>query len=278
MKKRAIICPGCRLLISAGEPRCPHCGLSSPGAAWRRAFMFRLLADPGLVVRAVVGVNIAMFALSLFLDPRAADLTLNPLQLLAPSDRSLFVLGATGTIPVAGFGRWWTLLSANYLHGSILHIFFNMAAFRQLAGLVEREYGAGRMFLVYTLSGVAGFALSFAAGVPLTIGASAGVCGLVGATLYFARSRGGVYGAALYRQIGMWTLIMFVFGFIVPGINNWGHGGGIAAGALLGALMGYRDRRKETSFQRSLAAVCLVATLIVLLWAVATAVFFRFVQ
>ncbi len=238
--------------------------------------MFRLFADPDLLVRAVVGANIGMFALSLLLDPRAADMTLNPLRLLAPSDQSLFVLGATGTIPIDRFGRWWTLLAANYLHGGILHIFFNMAAFMQLAGLVVREYGASRMFLVYTLSGVAGFALSYAAGVPLTIGASAGVCGLVGATLYFAKSRGGVYGAALYRQVGMWTVMMFVFGFLVPGINNWGHGGGIAAGAALGYLLSYRDRKKEASFQKSLAAICLIATLIVLLWAVATAVFYRF--
>jgi rhomboid protease GluP len=240
--------------------------------------MFQLLADPGLLVRVVVGANIGLFALSLFLDPRAADLALNPLRLLAPADQSLFVLGATGTIPIDRFGRWWTLLAAGYLHGGILHIFFNMAAFRQLAALVVREYGASRMFLVYTLGGVAGFALSYAAGVPLTIGASAGVCGLVGATLYFGKSHGGVYGAALYRQVGLWTVIMFIFGALVPGINNWAHGGGLLAGAALGYLLGHRERKKETSLQKSLAAICLVATFLVLLWAALTALFYRFFQ
>jgi rhomboid protease GluP len=275
MQRNSILCPKCGLLISLSEQSCPYCGLRAPGARWRRLFVFRLLDDPALLVKTVIGVNIGMFVLSMVLDPRTTGMTFNPLLLLSPSDRSLFVLGATGTIPIDNYHRWWTLLSAGYLHGGLLHIFFNMAALRQLSAVVVREFGTRRMFAIYTLAGVVGFAVSYLAGVGLTIGASAGVCGLVGAILYYGRSRGGVYGTALYKQVGMWVLIMFVFGFLVPGINNWGHGGGIAAGALLGYFLGYAERKRETTLHRSLAVLSLAATALVLAWAVLSSLYYR---
>ncbi len=275
MQRNSILCPKCGLLISLSEQSCPYCGLRAPGARWRRLFVFRLLDDPALLVKTVIGVNIGMFVLSLLMDLRTTGLTVNPFQLLSPSLRSLFVLGATGTDPINEYHRWWTLVSANYLHGGLLHIFFNMAAFRQLSAVVVREFGTRRMFAIYTLAGVAGFGVSYLAGVGLTIGASAGVCGLVGAILYYGRSRGGAYGTALYKQVGMWVVIMSVFGFVVPGINNWGHGGGIAAGALLGYLLGYAERKRETAFHRTLAALSLAGTAIVLAWAVLTSLYYR---
>jgi rhomboid protease GluP len=275
MQRNSILCPNCGLLISLSEQSCPYCGLRAPGARWRRLAVFRLLADPALLVKTVIGVNIGMFVLSLVLDPRMTALTSNPLLLLSPADSSLFVLGATGVIPIDSYHRWWTLVSASYLHGGLLHIFFNMAAFRQLSTVVIREYGNRRMFAIYTLGGIVGFAVSYLAGVGLTIGASAGVCGLVGAILYYGKSRGGVYGTALYKQVGMWVIIMFVFGFVVPGINNWGHAGGIASGALLAYLLGYNERKRETAFHNTLAALCLAATALVLAWAVLTGLYYR---
>ena len=275
MQRNSILCPNCGLLISLSEQSCPYCGLRTPGARWRRLAVFRLLADPALLVKTVIGVNIGMFVLSLVLDPRMTGMAFNPLLLLSPADSSLFVLGATGTIPIDSYHRWWTLVSASYLHGGLLHIFFNMAAFRQLSAVVVREYGTRRMFAIYTLSGVAGFLVSYLAGVALTIGASAGVCGLVGAILYYGKSRGGAYGTALYKQVGVWVIIMFVFGFVVPGINNWGHGGGIAAGALLGYFLGYDERKRESAFHKTLAALCLAATAVVLAWAILTSLYYR---
>jgi rhomboid protease GluP len=275
MQRNSILCPKCGLLISLSEQTCPFCGLRSPGARWRRMPVFRLLDDPALMVKTLTGVNIGLFVLALLMDLPTAGLTANPLMLLSPSDSSLFVLGATGTIPIDRYQRWWTLVSAGYLHGGLLHIFFNLAALRQLSAVVVREYGLRRMFSIYTLAGVAGFGVSYLAGISLTIGASAGVCGLVGAILYYGKSRGGVYGTAIYKQVGMWVLIMFAFGFLVPGINNWGHGGGLAAGAVLGYLLGYHERKREGALDRHLAALCLGITAVVLLWAVASGLYYR---
>jgi len=149
-----------------------------------------------------------------------------------------------------------------------------MLAFRQIARLVLQEYGAYRMLILYTLSGVTGFLVSYLAGVRFTIGASAAVCGLIGATLYYGKSRGGVYGQAIFRQIGGWALGLFLFGLLVPGVNNWGHGGGIFAGVILGFLLGYQERVRESLFHKILADVCVGLTLLILGWAVVSGIYY----
>ena len=79
---------------------------------------------------------------------------------LAPDIGVLFLLGASGGMPVFEFGRWWTVLSAGWLHGSLLHIIFNMMWVRDLGPVVADMYGAGRMVIIYTVAGVSGFLLS----------------------------------------------------------------------------------------------------------------------
>jgi rhomboid protease GluP len=276
MQRRSFLCPNCGLLISFSEKTCPYCGLRAPASRWRRLPVFKLLADPALLMKWVIGANIGMFVLALLLDLRTLGLAPNPLQLLRPSDTSLLLLGATGTIPIDSYHRYWTLVSAGYLHSGLLHIFFNMAAFKQLAQLTAREYGGSRMFIVYTLGSLSGFVVSYLAGIGLTIGASAGVCGLMGATLYYGKSRGGVYGSALYKQVGLWMILMFVFGFLVPGINNWAHGGGLVGGAMGGYLLGYTERKRETAFHKTLGGIGLAVSGLILAWAALTSVYYRF--
>jgi rhomboid protease GluP len=277
-KLNSILCPNCRKLISADEPRCPHCGITNPGSRWKNNIWTRGFHNTDQFVRAIIVVNIGMFVISLLLHLRATNLSLNPFSLLSPANRSLLLLGATGTIPIDQLHRWWTLVSANYLHGSILHILFNMVALRQLAPFVIQEFGAYRMFTIYTLGGIIGFWVSYMAGVTLTIGASAAVCSLIGAALYFGKSRGGTYGQAIYKQIGGWAVGLFLFGLLVPGINNWGHGGGICAGIGLAFLLGYHEKKRERLFHKLLAGGCAVLTLLVLTGAVIFNVYYRLLR
>jgi rhomboid protease GluP len=274
-KKRAILCPNCKSLISKDEPRCPHCGIARPGSWWKNNRWTQGFRDTDQLLMAIIYTNIGMYILSMLLNIRGSSLSLDPFTLLSPDNRSLLVLGATGTIPIDRFGRWWTLVSANYLHGGILHILFNMFALRQVGYLVVEEYGTYRMFIIYTLGGISGFLLSYLVGVPLTIGASAAIMSLIGAVLYYGKSRGGTYGQMIFRQVGGWVVGIFIFGFLVPGINNWGHGGGMVAGAILGFLLGYQEKRRENLFHKLLAGLCMIATVAVLAWAVVSGVYLR---
>ena len=69
---------------------------------------------------------------------------------------------------------------------------------------------------------------------------------------------------------------IFVFGLLVPEINNWGHGGGIAAGILLGFILGYDEKHRETLMHKLLAVGCMAITGIILFWAVISGIFIRF--
>jgi rhomboid protease GluP len=215
-------------------------------------------------------VNVAFYIISILLSAHGGG------GLFSPDGTGLLLLGETGTIPIKQPGRTWTLLTANYLHGGILHIFFNMMAFRQIAPLVNHEYGTSRMFVIYTLGGVFGFWVSYLAGVPFTIGASAAVCALIGSLLYYGKSRGGPCGTAVYREVSGWVVGLFLFGFLVPDINNWAHGGGIIGGITLGMLLKYEERKRETMRDRSMALLCAAATVGALGWALITGLLFRF--
>jgi rhomboid protease GluP len=264
--RNSILCPNCRKLISSDEPRCPHCGLNTPGARWRNTPLTRGWGSGEQLVRAIIYVNIGMYVISLLINPRGLGMGFNPLFMLSPSGTSLQVLGATGSMIVSPTSGWWTLISANYLHGSALHIFFNLMALNQISPLITQLYGPYRYFVLYTASGICGFLISYLAGVPFTIGASAALCGLIGASLYYGKSRGGVFGQTVYRQIGGWAIFILLAGFMIPGVNNWGHIGGMLGGALFGLLLGYHEKSRENQLHRILAGVCMAATVAVLLW------------
>lgn len=266
-EKKSMLCPNCRRLISNDEPACPYCGYANPGAIWKKAFAGRTLLGNIDPVMAVVIVNSFFYLLSLLIDLGALGMAVNPMTFLSPSEKSVFLLGATGTFPV-GYGRWWTLLSASYLHGGLLHILFNMMALRQLAPFVIDAFGLNRFAVLYVWTGVAGFFLSWLAGVPFTLGASAAICGLIGAIVYYGKSRGGVYGEAIYRQAMGWIVGLVLFGLFLPGINNWAHGGGIVSGIAIAFLVGYDERRRETAFIRMLGTASILLTAVTLLWAV----------
>lgn len=275
-ERNSLLCPRCRKLISADEPACPYCGLKRPGSRKISNLLDRLRLNRLDTIPVIIYINIVFYIVSLVITSHARESLLNPLGILSPSNEGLFLLGGTGAIPIAGYGRWWTLISASFLHGGILHIFFNMAALAQVGPFVLREFGVNRFTLIYIVSGAAGFLLSFLAGIPFTIGASAGICGLIGAILTYGKTRGGFYGEVIYRQALGWVAGLVIFGFLVPEINNWAHGGGLAAGVILAFLLGYREQKEETAAHRILGAACIVLTVAVLLWAVTQALAFYF--
>lgn len=277
MANTAMLCPRCKQLIGSDEIICPRCGASRINTWWKIiAGTWGSLSNDWLV-NLIIIVNMLLYIFSLILT-RDNSFTINLLSLLAPDRSSLLLLGATGTVPVDKYGLFTSFLSANYLHGGILHIIFNLMAFRQIGPWVSLEYGTARMFSIYTLGGVGGYVVSYLAGIPFTIGASAAICALIGSLLYYGKSRGGTYGALVYREVWGWIVSLIMFAFIIPGINNWAHGGGIIIGVILGIVLGYSEKRRETMFNKVLAITCGVPTILILVWVMVSAVALRFVN
>lgn len=274
-EKKAVFCPKCGRLVSVDQNHCPWCGQERPGARFRLSTLFAHLQKPGGILKVILIANVVFYLLSLFLNPAGAKWSLNPFTALSPDSRSLLMLGATGTIPLSYNGSFWTVITAGFLHGGLLHILFNMAALQQVGALAEKAYGPFRMLLIYLVTGPVGFIVSIFGGVRLTIGASASLCGLIGALLYYGKRRGGFHGKAVYRETMGWVVGLVLFGLFLPGINNWGHGGGLVSGLLLAPLLDFTFRKQEGSLHKWAALFLFALTLGLLIWIGLTAVAYR---
>jgi len=236
----------------------------------------KTVLTPSLLLKGILYTNVFLFIISLIYSGKNTVMSINPFYALTPSMDVLNFLGASGRIPIEQFHAWWSLITANWLHGSLLHIIFNMLALRTVAPLVMREFGLFRMFSIYTISGAAGFFLSYVGNVYMTIGASSGLCGLIGALLYFGKSRGGVWGQMVFRQTSGWIVSLLLVGFLVPNINNWGHGGGLLAGIFLAWAFGYNDKRREQGLDKTISLFLMLFTAILLMRSVVQGFFLIF--
>lgn len=224
----SVVCPSCGRLVGVQEPACPHCGRKNPGMFGFGRFVQGLGQSFGLTQVIMAGC-IILYLVSLALDPTHV-VWFQGFSSLQPGVMGVRSLGASGSVPVFGLGWWWTIFSASWLHGSLLHILFNMLWVRQLAPATERLFGPGRMMLIYLVSGAAGFALSTVFGSPLTLGASAAIFGLLGALVRYGRRTG---SNAIGRQAWTWAGMLFIFGLLMPGIDNFAHFGGFVGGYLI---------------------------------------------
>jgi len=256
----AILCPSCGRLTNADAPACLVCGRRNPGM-WGFAGPLRGLFRRRSFVDIVTVACIVLYVATLVFDPRGALRPSGLFNIFSPSVEALFALGATGSVPWR-LGRWWTLITAIYLHGGVLHILFNLLMIRQVGPDVEQLYGPSRLVVIFTVAGVSGFMASNLLGLPLTIGASGSFYGLLGAMVAFGQKRGGTFGATILRQYGQWALLMFVLGFLMPGVNNIAHAGGFVGGFAAGLVLSLAERRAETAFDQLLATVCIGLTLL----------------
>ena len=249
MRKRsgAVVCPSCGKLVDVNEPACPYCGRPSPGLFGYGPALQRVLGGFDLSI-AVIGACVVLYVLSLVIDPRGILRMAGMFDILAPTSGALAVLGMTGGFAMAQ-GRWWTLLTAVFLHGSLLHLLFNMVITRQYLPHVVELYGSARAWVIFVVAGAVGFAVSnLAAGVP-TIGASGAIFGLLAALIvYGRRTRQHAVTQQLWASAGM----MFVFGFLMPTVNNWAHAGGFAGGFVAAEALSFSGRR-ESPFTLALA-------------------------
>jgi len=272
-KTGSILCPSCGKLVGVREAECWSCGRKNPGM-WGFAAAFRSLGHLGFSSMVVWGCA-ALYIAMLAVDP--GGIGMKGLSILAPSSRSIIIFGASGAIPVFGFDRWWTVLSAAWLHGNLLHIVFNMLWVRQLAPATTELYGASRAVIIYTIASIAGFLLSSTAGLifgatpilrgaQFTLGASAPIFGLLGALVVYGRRTGSSH---LKGQALNYAIILFVFGFMMPNIDNYAHLGGFIGGYAAARLLD--PLRPERGNHLVAAVICLAATALSIIASIVTA-------
>ena len=262
----SVLCTSCGVLVGVSDDRCYNCDRRNPGL-WGFAPALRSLGHDMGFVPFVIGTCAILYVLTLLAS--RGNIGMGGLfSLLSPSRQSLFLFGASGAIPVFVANRWWTVLSAGWLHGGALHILFNMMWVRQLAPAAADLYGPGRMVIIYTAGGVAGFALSSFAGAYLpnllflrggqfTVGASASIFGLLGALVYYGR-RGGSH--MIGNEALSYALMLGVFGVFMPGVDNYAHAGGFGGGYLMARILD--PLKPERIDHIAVAVACLAASMV----------------
>jgi len=143
-------------------------------------------------------------------------------------------------------GSWWRVISAGFLHGSVLHVVLNIWSLWVVGEWAERAWGHARAAVLFGVSSVMG-CLASAAWVeaPMVVGASAGIMGMAGALLVGRLIGRGAVGEALRpisaKILGGWLVVLVALGFFVDMIAQAGHLGGLVAGLLLGLAWSGRE-------------------------------------
>lgn len=264
----SVLCPSCGSLVGVNDASCLTCGRRRPGL-WGFASLLRHTGeDMGFL-------TIVMFMCgALYIASLAASGGLSGggggggvLNLLAPNSLVLLRFGMTGSLPVFGLDRWWTILSAGWLHGSVLHIVFNMMAARNLIPPIAHFYGPARTIIIYTVACASGAlatsSIAYANVLPpgrlhgavTSIGASGAIFGLLGALVYYSR-RGG--NRALGEIAWRWAISGLILGFAMPNVDNWNHLGGFAGGYLASRLLD--PLKPERGDHVIVAILCLIAS------------------
>lgn len=258
----SVVCPNCGRLVGVNDERCLSCGKYQPGLWGFAPALGKLGREIGFGEVILWGC-VALYAATLLYSPGQIDVA----NLLAPQRTALFVFGASGKVPVFDYHRWWTVLSAAWLHGNALHIFFNMLVLRQVAPAVAELYGTARLVIIYTLSSALGFGLTSFMGLMdlgflsgargLTIGASAPLFGLFGALYLYGQRTG---NRALSKQFLQYLVVWLVLGLVLRFMDNWAHLGGFAGGYLAARLL---DPLRPEKPGHMLAALgCFLATVL----------------
>jgi rhomboid protease GluP len=137
-------------------------------------------------------------------------------------------------------GELWRLFTPMLLHGSIMHIAFNMYALNIFGPRLERFFGHGRFLILYLLGGFGGNVLSMMFTEAPSLGSSTAIFGLLGAEGIFLYQNRALFGGMARRALNniiTVALINLLIG-LTPGIDNWGHLGGLVAGLIFSWLGG----------------------------------------
>lgn len=138
--------------------------------------------------------------------------------------------------PLIAAGQFWRLFTATLLHDGIIHLLFNLYALFALGPMLESYIGSVRFTAIYLIGGLIGSLASYAFSGSISVGASGAVFAVIGGiTVYFARyhSNFGAQGRAILQNMVVVIVINLIFGLSAGNIDNWGHMGGLAGGALV---------------------------------------------
>ncbi|WP_128377544.1 rhomboid family intramembrane serine protease [Streptomyces cavernae] len=251
------ICPECMVSASVGF-QCPECvrggsgtGHAPDAARPRTLAGGTVTSDPRLVTKILLVTNLAVYLVQLV----AGDRFTHSFALIGRA-----YVPDLGSLEGVAEGQWYRLLTSMFLHGSAMHIIFNMLSLWWIGGPLEAALGRARYLTLYMVSGLAGSALTYLLAEPngFSLGASGAIFGLFGATAVLMRRMN--YDM---RPVVALLVINLIFTFS-PAFNiAWqAHIGGLVAGVVVGYAMVNAPRKRRALIQYGTCAVVLAAVIV----------------
>jgi rhomboid protease GluP len=240
---RPKLCPACGTLVGASATRCHQCGASMTfSLAAASKSLSKLMPTTSPATYAILTLSCVMYGLSLLWTIRLNGMQapagggLGALMGFGAIDGNILMrLGASLPLPI-NLMQPWRFVTAVFLHGSLMHIAFNLWVLMDIGPQIEELYGSARYLFIYVITGIGGYVVSSTFG-KFSVGGSGALLGLIGVLLAITTGRRSAGMQMLRSQIIRWLIYIAVWGLLFPGIDNYAHGGGLAAGFLLGKIL-----------------------------------------
>jgi rhomboid protease GluP len=269
---RPRLCPSCGTLVGSTATKCHVCGANVRfGIAAAGKSLGRMLPTNSPVTYAVMTVCCLLYGLSLLLTRKVGGS-------LVPEGGGFGALFSIGSIDfrvsialgqsidwgrMMYFHQFWRFVTAIFLHGSLMHILFNMWVLMDIGPMVEELYGSARYFAIFIATGAFGFVASSIIG-NNSVGASGSLLGLIGVLIAATTGRRSAGAQMIRTQLIRWVIYILVIGFVFRGLgtDNAAHIGGLVAGFGLGKLIPDRQPTGPDEARRARAIGWATAALV----------------
>ena len=260
------MCPNCRAFITTDDKVCPYCEVQvgAPAAVRRTPsdVLGGLIPHARFTTVMILLINTGLYIATLIYSSKSGngggtDLDIGTLRDFGAKSPDILV-----------YGQWWRLITAGFLHGGLMHILMNSWVLFDIGTQVEESYGTSRYLAIYLVSTITGFLGSLLwSPNTISIGASAGILGLLGAMIALGMRDHTAYGAAIRKMYVRWAVLCLAIG-ILPGLigisfgmDNAAHVGGLTGGFLVAYIAGTpKFSRAVEGFWRGACAIMLSIT------------------
>jgi membrane associated rhomboid family serine protease len=250
------ICEDCMTFAPVGI-KCPdHAGVGAP----RRSTQQRASQPARQARRTIGGLEAPATVALVVVNVLVYMITVYQGAGVGRPGGEVFEKGALIGAAISVDGDWYRLVTAMFLHASLLHLAFNMLALYWLGTVVEQALGTGRYLLVYFVSGIAGSAgaLLFSSPFAVTVGASGAIFGIMGALLVLEYRATGTFAG---QALGL-IVVNLALTFAIPNISKGGHVGGLVGGILATFALAHFRYARPRSLGPALVALIAVASLV----------------
>jgi rhomboid protease GluP len=258
---RPKICPACGSLVGTTATKCYQCGASLRfSTAAMTKSLSRLMPSQSPITYVMLCMCCLFYGISLLLTLQSGSGMGNGLFDFGGIDGRLLIrMGSSLPLPYM-IAQPWRLVTACFLHGSLLHIGFNMWVLMDVGPMLEELYGSARYFFFYLVTGIFGYVFSsiwmflkYGPALAPSIGASGALLGLIGLLIAATSKRSNPMAKVLRSHLIWWVVIIFALGFFGGmATDNAAHLGGLVSGFLIGRYAADRapiDMREQKRAQ-----------------------------